>query len=89
VPRVCVPQLRTAWNGYSDGAIACRGNGRTQGQIAILAALARYHTDDHPRAINVAHLEMNQFGASHACAIVRIPDEADQRSGMMSITIPG
>jgi hypothetical protein len=32
---------------------------------------------------------MNQFGASHACAIVRIPDEADQRSGMMSITIPG
>ena len=26
---------------------------------------------------------------SHGPTLLRIPDEADQRSGMMSITIPG
>src|SRR5215468_8658853 len=29
------------------------------------------HTDDHPLAINAAHLEMSQFGASYAGAIER------------------
>jgi hypothetical protein len=44
---------------------------RAQRQIAIFAALARHHADDHPLAVNVADLEMSEFAAPHAGAVER------------------
>ena len=44
----------------------------TQRQIAILAALAFHHPDDHALTIVVADLEMGEFAASHAGGVVRV-----------------
>ena len=38
----------------------------TQRQIAIFAALARHHADDHALTVNVGDFETSQFAASHA-----------------------
>ena len=60
--------------------------GWAERQVTIFAALARHHTDDHPLAIDVADLEMREFGPSHAGAVERhqqrpskkIPGRVDQ-----------
>jgi hypothetical protein len=60
---------------------------RGKGQIAILATLACDYSNDHPLAIHVAHLEMSQFGASHAGAIERHQQRsAKQCSGCVDQT---
>ena len=42
---------------------------RAQRKIAILAALALDHADDHPLAVDVAQLQMGHFRAAHAGAV--------------------
>ena len=42
---------------------------QAQGQVAILAALAVYHMDDHALAVNIGDLQPGDLGAAHAGAI--------------------
>src|SRR3981189_3065637 len=46
----------------------CLKKGWAQRQVAILAALAFHHTDDHALAVDVTELETGDFGAPHAGA---------------------
>jgi hypothetical protein len=51
-----------------------------QRQIAIFAALAGHHADDHSLAIDIAHLEASEFCASHTGAVEGHQQRASKHS---------
>src|SRR5215467_279724 len=53
--------------------------GWAERQIAIFSALAGDDTDDHSLAINVADLEVREFGATHAGAVERHQQRASKQ----------
>ena len=58
-----------AWACASASTRAGPQQGWTERQIAIFAALAGHHAEDHPLAIDIADLQTREFGAAHAGAV--------------------
>ena len=54
---------------------------RAEHNIAIFASLAALNMDHHALAVDIADLEVGQFGPAHSCAVQRHQDGVMKRAG--------
>ena len=64
----------------------CLEQRRAQRQIAVLAALAFDHVDDHALAVDVGELQPRNFAAAHAGAVENHQQGAPNRLVLASIS---